>query len=151
MTAKEIITYLLNFDLDTEVVFLDSNAFVHSLTVDSRETYHGNNGYNKTPIDIKLQSAIIKYQIGNDSDTNRYTNIPNNKFKNGEYVRIINGKHTDKVGVVFGIPRSDGGQVYNAPGGTVCVLLGTFSDNIPACYLEKITKEEYIANKNEKR
>ena len=63
MTGKEIITYLLNFDLDTEVTFLDDNGYVHGITDDSRETYLGNGGYNKTPKEIRLQSTGFKRKL----------------------------------------------------------------------------------------
>ena len=140
MTGKEIIHYLMHFDLDTEVVFVDKDGFVHSLTTDDRETYLGNGKYNKTPKDIKLQSAIIKYRM--DKKTNR-TILSCTDFKQGEYVKLVDGKYANKVGVVIGIPRCDGGSVYYMPSGNVCVLIGTGAEPIPASYLEKITKEEY--------
>lgn len=65
MTGKEIIMYLLHFDLDTEVTFLDDNGYVHSVTDDSRETYLGKGKYDKTPKEIRLRTTGFKRKLDN--------------------------------------------------------------------------------------
>ncbi len=56
MTGREVIHYILNFDLDTPVRFLDDDGFLHDVTDYSNENYLGNSKYNEHPKSIVFQT-----------------------------------------------------------------------------------------------
>ena len=63
MKKSELMHYLMHFDNDTEVVFLDDSGYIHGITDDSRDTYLGNSNWDKAPKHIRLQSTGIKHKL----------------------------------------------------------------------------------------
>lgn len=59
MTNKELITHLLNFSMDANVVFLDNNDVLHGITSNPME-YHGNGNIDRETNQIILISTKPK-------------------------------------------------------------------------------------------
>lgn len=141
MTARDVIQYLLHFDLDTPVAFLDSDGYLHDVTDYSNENYLGNGKYNERPDSIVFQSVGRKrFRVIKDG----HSNYTSQDFKdyNG-YVRILNGKYAGKVAHVIGIPVSEGGNVYYTFPNSVTVFFDNGAETFSASSLDKITEEEY--------
>lgn len=141
MTAREVINYLSHFDLDTPVVFLTNDGYLHNITDYSNENYLGNGKYNEHPESIIFQSVGKEKMLVIKDGHSNYTT---QDFKDEKgYVRIIRGKYAGKVASVIAIPVSEGGRGYFMFPGQVSVFLDNGVETLYADALEKITEEEY--------
>ena len=113
MTLREFITYAMHFNLDAELVFVDNNKNIHHVTNDT-SAYLGNGTYDTATKYLKLVSAgIIQNNNPNKDNVNCY--------ETGDKIQLKND--SNKTGIVIGVPACDGGNIYYAPSGSICILL----------------------------
>lgn len=142
MKVKDIITYLLNFNMGAEVVFIDQDNRSHRVTNDPH-IYLGNGKVDTKAKEVKFLSIEnIKPKTIRD-------------FKIGDYVKVVNETSDlyGHVGVVNAISDRDGGTLMFAQPDTVLVMFKengkSFGEQLSIHSILKITEKEYRQLLNE--
>lgn len=129
MTNKELIVYLLHFDMDAEVLFNDGTGKLHQITNDDKDLYLCNGEYDRAAKKVKLMPCIgnCKPVVSNKT--------PDFTFQEGDYVRITNNGKLDLRGIV----------VMTEKDGDVFVLNKVIHTTHKYHWwdVKKITREEY--------
>ena len=132
MRVKELIVYLLHFDMDAEVLFNDGTGKLHSVTNDDKDIYLGNGEYDRAAKKVKLMPCIgnCKPVVSNKT--------PDFTFQEGDYVTITSpfcDSRFDLRGIVVMVAKD--GDVF------VLNKVTHVSNKFHWWDVKKITKEEY--------
>ena len=132
MRVKELIVYLLHFDMDAEVLFNDGTGKLHSVTNDDKDIYLGNGEYDRAAKKVKLMPCI-----GNCKPVVSHK-TPDFTFQEGDYVAVeshCNGSIYCFKGLVIQVCKD--GDVF------VRNKITDISNRYHWWDVKKITKEEY--------
>lgn len=58
MSVREVITYLLNFDMSSKVVFVDKDGSINEITDDNKSNYLGNGKYNHDTKEVRFVCSL---------------------------------------------------------------------------------------------